>query len=46
MVVEGAELVNGLLHIHIRREVPESAKPRRIPINTNTQAPQQIQHAA
>jgi molecular chaperone IbpA len=33
MVVEGAELVNGLLHVAIRREVPESAKPRRIAIN-------------
>lgn len=33
MVVEGAELVNGLLHVALRREVPESAKPRRIAIN-------------
>jgi molecular chaperone IbpA len=33
MVVEGAELVHGLLHVAIRREVPESAKPRRIAIN-------------
>jgi molecular chaperone IbpA len=33
MVVDGAELVNGLLRVSIRREVPESAKPRRIAIN-------------
>jgi molecular chaperone IbpA len=45
MVVEGAELNNGLLHIALRREVPESAKPRRIAINTQT-APQQLPHAA
>jgi molecular chaperone IbpA len=36
MVVEGADLVNGLLHVAIRREVPESAKPRRIAINATT----------
>lgn len=45
MVVEGAELNNGLLHIALRREVPESAKPRRIAINTQT-VPQQLPHAA
>jgi molecular chaperone IbpA len=33
MVVDGADLVNGLLRVSIRREVPESAKPRRIAIN-------------
>lgn len=33
MVVDGATLVNGLLHVSLRREVPESAKPRRIGIN-------------
>lgn len=32
MVVDGAELVNGLLHVSLRRVVPESAKPRRIEI--------------
>lgn len=36
MVVEGADLVNGLLHVAIRREVPESAKPRRVTINAVT----------
>ena len=34
IVVEGAELVNGLLHVSVRREVPESAKPRRVAIST------------
>ena len=33
IVVEGAELINGLLHVDVRRVVPESAKPRRIAIN-------------
>ncbi|MBB5372296.1 Hsp20 family protein [Acidocella aromatica] len=45
MVVEGAELTNGLLHIALRRVVPESAKPRRIAINTQT-ASQQLPQAA
>lgn len=30
--VSGASLVNGLLHIELERVVPESAKPRSIPI--------------
>jgi molecular chaperone IbpA len=33
MVVEGADIAHGLLHVSIRRVVPESAKPRRISIN-------------
>jgi molecular chaperone IbpA len=33
MVVEGADLHNGLLHVAIRRMVPEALKPRRIAIN-------------
>ena len=33
MVVEKADLVNGLLFVALRREVPESAKPRRVAIN-------------
>ncbi|MEM9168214.1 MAG: Hsp20 family protein [Pseudomonadota bacterium] len=31
--VDGAELANGLLNIDLRREVPESLKPRKIAIN-------------
>jgi molecular chaperone IbpA len=36
MVVDGADIANGLLHVSIKRVVPESAKPRRISINTVT----------
>ncbi len=32
IVVEGAELKNGLLHVGLKRVVPEALKPRRIPI--------------
>jgi molecular chaperone IbpA len=32
VVVENAELKNGLLSVTLRREIPESAKPRRISI--------------
>ncbi len=31
--VAGASLVNGLLNIELRREIPESAKPRKIAIS-------------
>lgn len=33
MVVEGADISNGLLHVTIKRVVPEALKPRRISIN-------------
>src|SRR5271168_3336139 len=33
MVVEAADIANGLLHVAIKRVVPESAKPRRIAIH-------------
>ena len=51
MVAEGAELVNGLLNVNIRRVVPESAKPRRIEIGTpkatnQTISAPQLPHAA
>ncbi|MFN3449179.1 MAG: Hsp20 family protein [Roseococcus sp.] len=32
LVVQGARLENGLLHIALKREVPEALKPRRIAI--------------
>lgn len=38
--VQGAELVNGLLHIDLAREIPEALKPRKIAINGVVQAPQ------
>ena len=33
MMVDGADIANGLLHVAIKRVVPESAKPRRVAIN-------------
>ncbi len=38
IVVDGAELRNGLLQIGLKRVVPESAKPRRITINSTAPA--------
>ena len=32
IVVEGANLENGLLHVELKRQVPEALKPRRIAI--------------
>ncbi len=34
IVVEGADLRHGLLHVELRRVVPEALKPRRIAIGT------------
>jgi molecular chaperone IbpA len=36
IVVQGASLENGLLHVALRREVPEALKPRRIEIAAAT----------
>jgi molecular chaperone IbpA len=33
VVIEGASLINGLLNIELRREIPETMKPRKIEIN-------------
>lgn len=44
MVVDGATLKNGLLHIALKRVVPEALKPRRIPVNGA--APQAIANDA
>lgn len=41
IVVDGADLQNGLLHISLKRVVPEALKPRRIPIGS-AQVQQQI----
>jgi molecular chaperone IbpA len=38
--VNGAELVNGLLHIDLVREIPERKKPRQIEINGGASEPQ------
>jgi molecular chaperone IbpA len=39
IVVQGARMENGLLHVALKREVPEALKPRRIEIQTG--APRQ-----
>jgi molecular chaperone IbpA len=36
VVVKGATLENGLLHVDLKRELPEAMKPRTIPIETRT----------
>ncbi len=41
IVVEGADMKNGLLHVGLKRVVPEALKPRRIEIGGNA-APQAI----
>jgi molecular chaperone IbpA len=38
IVVEGADLQNGLLHVGVKRVVPEALKPRRIAVGTGAQA--------
>ncbi len=40
IVIEGADLQNGLLHVGLKRVVPEALKPRRIEITGGPQAPQ------
>jgi len=41
--VTGAELENGLLHITLKRELPEAMKPRRIAIGTSKAKPKTIE---
>jgi molecular chaperone IbpA len=36
VVVKGARLENGLLHVDLVREIPEAMKPRAIPISTSS----------
>jgi molecular chaperone IbpA len=36
IVVEGADMNNGLLHVGLKRVVPEALKPRRIEVNAGT----------
>ena len=38
IVVSGAKLENGLLHIALRHEVPEALKPRQIPVQASRPA--------
>lgn len=44
--VTGAHMENGLLHIELKREVPEALKPRRVAINAAAGAEKQISRAA
>ena len=37
VVVRGASLANGLLHVDLVREIPEAMKPRTIPIASSTE---------
>lgn len=46
IVVEGADMENGLLHVAMRRVVPEALKPRRIPVGTAAPQVQAVAHAA
>ena len=46
VVVKGASLENGLLHIDLVREIPEAMKPRQIPIAGAAKAKQIEAHAA
>jgi len=46
VVVKGASLAHGLLHIDLERVVPEEKKPRRIPINGATVTTIEGQRAA
>ena len=45
IVVEDADLNNGLLHVGLKRVVPEALKPRRITVNTGTTVEAQPQPA-
>ena len=46
LVVQGARIENGLLHVALKREVPEALKPRRIAIQTGQAAQPVIAQAA
>jgi molecular chaperone IbpA len=43
VVVKGAALENGLLHVDLVREIPEAKKPRSIPISSGAQAAQMVE---
>ena len=44
--VSGAELKNGLLHIDLKRNIPEEMKPRKIAISTSGKNARQIEAKA
>jgi molecular chaperone IbpA len=45
MVVDGANLENGLLLVSLKRVVPEALKPRRIPVQAGVPVRQQVLEA-
>lgn len=46
VVVTGASLVNGLLHVDLVREIPEAQKPRRIEIGSGAATPTVVESRA
>ncbi|MEG6507535.1 Hsp20 family protein [Methyloligella sp. 2.7D] len=44
--VTGAALENGLLHIDLKREIPEAMKPRTVPITSKAETPKVIDSKA
>lgn len=44
--VEGARLADGLLHVALKREVPEAMKPRSIKIDSKAPSPKAIEDKA
>ncbi len=46
VLVKGATLENGLLHVDLAREIPEAMKPRQIPITAGTAKAKQIEAQA
>lgn len=46
VVVTGASLVNGLLHVDLVREIPEAQKPRRIEIGNGAPAAKVVESKA
>ncbi|MGD9867544.1 MAG: Hsp20 family protein [Hyphomicrobiales bacterium] len=44
--IKGAELVNGLLHVDLKREVPEAMKPRKVAINADGEGARVIEGKA
>jgi molecular chaperone IbpA len=46
VIVKNASLENGLLHVDLVREIPETKKPRNIPISSSAQAAPVIEGSA
>jgi molecular chaperone IbpA len=46
VLVTGARLENGLLHVDLVREIPEAQRPRQIPIGAGAPRPVETTRAA